>query len=251
MTDNLAASQDYYTQSAEWYDILSEQHWKARHASVSAALRAACPDARVVLDIGTGTGMALKLIADALPLADIHAIEPSASMRIGLMARILADAQLRSRVTVHPADIAQARLPAGIDVALACGCIGFFDPPTRRALWPRLAAALAPAGVVLVDVMPLDRPQSIPESQVADVQVGRHRYQIWLSGQPAGADPELIRWRTRFGQSDGATQLRSFAIEREWRAFGLDTVVDEAAAAGFTAERLTDSPVPAVLLRLA
>ncbi|MBB5736258.1 hypothetical protein FHT09_001998 [Xanthomonas arboricola] len=40
-------------------------------------------DADVVLDTGTGTGMALKLIADALLPADLRAVESSASMRMG------------------------------------------------------------------------------------------------------------------------------------------------------------------------
>jgi len=250
MSDHFTASQDHYTQSAEWYDILSEQHWSTRHASVRNALRMGCLSANRVLDIGAGTGQALTVIAELYPQAEIHAIEPSASMRIGLMARILADAQLRKQVTVHPVDIAQATLPTDIDVVLVCGCVGFFDEATRQALWPRLAKSLTPAGAVLVDVMPLDKPQSIPESQVASVQVGQHRYDIRLSGQPIENDSESIRWHMRFVQSDGTQPIRNFTIERNWRAFGLQKVLDEAGAAGFRAEPLTNSPVPAALLRL-
>lgn len=250
MSDTPAASQDAYTQSAEWYDILSAQHWRARNDSMLQTLRAARPDAQLVIDVGSGTGVALPLIAQAYPQADIHAIEPSASMRIGLMTRILADAHLRRQVTVHPHGIADATLPSGIDVALICGCVGFFDEATRKALWPRLAAALAPGGVVLVDVMPLDKPQPVPESRVASSDVGRHRYDIWLSGQPVEQEPELIRWHMRFEQHGGETQIRSVPIQRDWRAFGLDKIIDEAAGAGFASERLTNSPVPAALLHL-
>jgi len=246
----LATSQDPYTESAEWYDILSELHWRTRRSYVHDALHAACPDAKRVLDIGSGTGLALAIMAGLYPQAEIHAVEPSACMRIGLMTRILADAQLRKQVTVHPVDIAQATLPAEIDVALVCGCVGFFDDSTRRELWPRLAKALTPAGVVLVDVMPLDKPQTIPESQVASAEVGQHRYDIWLSGQPIENDSESIRWHMRFVQSDGTQPIRNFTIERNWRAFGLQKILDEAGAAGFRAEPLTNSPVPAALLRL-
>ena len=78
MSDTPAASQDAYTQSAEWYDILSAQHWRARNDSMLQTLRAARPDAQLVIDVGSGTGVALPLIAQAYPQADIHAIEPSA-----------------------------------------------------------------------------------------------------------------------------------------------------------------------------
>ncbi|SHI25608.1 methyltransferase [Pollutimonas bauzanensis] len=250
MSEPLTVSSDNYIQAAEMYDILSEQHWQSRQRSLRNALIAARPDAKLVLDVGSGTGMALKFITEALPGAHIHAIEPSASMRVGLMTRVLADAQLRRQVTVHPTDIAQAVLPADIDVALVCGCVGFFDDATRRALWPRLAAALAPAGVVLVDVMPLDATRHLPESRVASVDVGQHRFDIWLSGHPVDDGLELIRWRMRFEQLDGDTAVRSFSIERDWRAFSLDTLLAEAAEAGFQAQPLADSPVPAALLRL-
>lgn len=251
MSDDFAALQDHYALSAEWYDILSERHWKTRHASVLNALRTAFPDAKRVLDIGSGTGMALKTITEAFPQANIHAIEPSATMRVGLMTRVLANAKLRGQVTVHPTDVNQATLPENIDVALACGCVGFLDKTGWRELCFRLAAALSPAGVVLVDVMPLDKSRQIPESQVASTTVGEHCHNIWLSGQPVEGKPELIRWHMRFRQVDGdGRQIRDFSIERDWRVCGLQKVLEEAAEAGFKAEPLADSPVPAALMRL-
>lgn len=145
--------------------------------------------------------MELKIITEAFPEANIHAIEPSTSMRVGLMTRIL-------------------------------------------------AGALVPVGAVLVDLMPLDAPQPIPEAQVAGVPIGQHRYDIWLSGHPVHGDSELIRWHMRYDQLDGDTPIRSFETDHDWRTFSLDKVVDEAGKAGFKAERLADSPVPAALLRL-
>ncbi|WP_165491578.1 class I SAM-dependent methyltransferase [Stutzerimonas kirkiae] len=251
MSDNSREPHEYYGQSAEIYDILSEQHWASRRTSVLDAFRTASPETELVLDIGSGTGVALGIIREAFPQARIHAIEPSASMRIGLMTRILADPQLRQKVTVHPHDIATAPLPSGIDVAMVCGCVGFFDEPARLALWPRLAAALSPTGIVLLDTMPLDRPQQVPESLVASADIGDHRFDIWLRGEPVEDDAQLIRWHMRFDQSAGATRIRSFSVERDWRTLGLDTLLAETARAGFQARRLDDSPVPAALLRLA
>jgi len=250
MSNAVATHQDHYVQSAEWYDILAEQHWRGRYASVRHALHSACPQAKRVLDIGSGTGLVLTTLADMYPQAEIHAVEPAASMRIGLMARILADTHLRQHVTVHPVGIEQATLPADIDVVLLCGCVGFFDDATRRALWSRLAASLTVGGIVLVDVMPLDRPQSVPESQVANVEVGLHHYVIWLGGHPVENNPEMMRWHMRFEQHEEDRLIRHFAINRDWRAFGLQKIVDEAGEVGFKAEPLADSPVPATLLRL-
>ena len=249
MSEESSSHPDAYAQSAEMYDILSEQHWKSRRSSIVAALQTFGPEVRTVLDIGAGTGMALNILTEVFPHAHVHAIEPSASMRIGLMTRILANPRLRQQVTVHPSDITHARIPSGIDIALVCGCVGFFDVPERRALWPRLAEALAPGGAVLVDVMPMSEPQEVPEFRAASAEVGLHRHDIWLRGERVADAPEIMRWHTRFEQREGETLIRQFAIERDWRTFSLDSLLDEAAEAGFRAERLADSPVPAALLR--
>ncbi|HBQ1984121.1 class I SAM-dependent methyltransferase [Klebsiella pneumoniae] len=250
MSETFSHLLDAYTQSAEMYDILSEQHWQSRRASVLNGLQTTCPDAKTILDIGSGTGMALDVVMEAFPGAQVHAIEPSASMRIGLMTRILTDTRLRQQVTVHPCDIAQATLPAGIDIALVCGCVGFFEVPVRKELWSQLASLLTPNGAVLVDVMPISEPQQVSEFRAASVEVGEHRYDIWLSGQKVEDEPEIMRWHTRFEQHDGEVKIRSFSVERDWRTFSLDILIDEAAEAGFKALLLPDSPVPAALLRL-
>ncbi|AJK49667.1 hypothetical protein BGL_2c16000 [Burkholderia plantarii] len=237
---------DPYVQSAELYDLLSETHWQARRASLAATLEQV-RDAEVVLDIGTGTGPYLPMLAAALPVARIHAVEPSASMRVGLMTRIVADAELRRRVSVQPVGFDDARLPARIDFAMVCGCLGFMDEAARARLWRRLAASLAPDARVLADLMPLDRPQVVDEMRAVSTEVGAHRYDVWLSGAPAGDD--RVRWTTRYEQWDGEHLVRRFTVERDWHAFALTRLIDEAAVAGLQAQRLDASPVPAVLLR--
>jgi len=239
--------EDHYVQSAELYDLLSEPHWRARQASFGAVL-ARMGDARVVLDIGTGTGPYLAQLADALPLAHIHAVEPSASMRAGLMPRILADANLRQRVTVHPVGIDHASIPASIDFAMVCGCIGYLNEDERARLWLRLADRLASGGAVLADVMSVDRPQAFDERRVVSTVVGTHRYDVWLSGAPA--DANVIRWRMRFEQWDGDRPVRRFQVERNWHAFGLPQLTEEAARAGFRSQPIDASPVPAAMLYL-
>jgi SAM-dependent methyltransferase len=242
--------QDPYIQSAEIYDILAEPHWAARRPSFAEALRRMMPcGAGLVLDVGAGTGQCVQSIADTLPQARIHAVEPSVSMRVGLMTRVLADADLRRRVTVHPSTFEDALLPNNFDGALICGCIGYFDKPARARLWKRVAACLAPSGAVLVDVMPVQEPCEVPEARVASTRVGDHRYDVWLRGTPAGR-ADLMRWDMCFEQFEGEACVRRVSIQREWHAFGLAQLLREAAHAGFESETLADSPVPAALLRL-
>jgi precorrin-6B methylase 2 len=242
---------DHYIQSAEIYDILSEPHWAARRPSVAQALARMMPSgAGLVLDIGAGTGQCVKTIADTLPQARIHAIEPSGSMRIGLMTRVLADADLRRRVTVHPTAFEDALLPPNLDGVIICGCIGYFDKPARSRLWKRIAAGLAPSGTVLVDVMPVQEPCAVPHTRVASVPVGEHRYDIWLRGTPMGRS-DLMRWDMCFEQFEGEACVRRVSVQREWHAFSLAQLLREAAQAGFESEILADSPVPAALLQAA
>lgn len=238
---------DHFVQSAELYDLLSEPHWQARRASFGAVLDR-LGDARVVLDIGTGTGPYLAQLAAALPAAQIHAIEPSASMRVGLMSRILADASLRRQVTVHPVGIEHAALPDAVDFAMVCGCIGFLGQDERVRLWRRLAVCLSPDGAVLADVMPVDRPQVVEDWLAVSTTVGMYRYDVWLSGAPV--DEDVIRWTMRFEQWSGALLVRRFQVERNWCAFGLDRLMQEAAWAGFRAEPLEADSVPAAMFYL-
>lgn len=239
---------DHYIQSAEMYDMLSEPHWAARRSSVKAALAGLSDTRGIVLDVGAGTGRCVQVIAEAMPEARIHAVEPSASMRVGLMTRILLDPDLRRRVTVFSESFQQSLLTEKIAAAVICGCIGYFDADERAELWRKVAYQLEPGGFVLADVMSIDRPQHIAEMRIASVDVGEQRYDTWLQGRPGSDD--IIHWTMRFDVLHVDTVVRTFSIEREWRAFGLDQLIDEAAAAGFIAERLPDSPVPAAVFRL-
>jgi hypothetical protein len=240
---------DHYIQSAEIYDILSEAHWAARRPSVAQALARMMPSgAGLMLDVGAGTGLCVKTIADTLPQARIHAVEPSASMRVGLMTRVLADADLRRRVTVHPTAFEHALLPPRLDGAMICGCIGYFDKSARSRLWQRLATCLVSSGAVLVDVMPVQEPCVVPHTRIASVPVGEHRYDVWLRGTPMGR-ADLMRWDMCFEQFEGDACVRRVSVQREWHAFSLAQLLREAAQAGFQSETLADSPVPAALLR--
>ena len=237
---------DHYVQSAAVYDILSGPHWSARQASVRSAFQPVGDLAGVVLDVGAGSGTALRLIADTIPNCSILALEPSASMRIGLMTKVLLDDELRRRVTIEEQSIQNASLPDRLSAVLICGCIGYLDGNERGAMWKSLASRLDSRGLILADVMMLDRPHAVPETKVASVEVGRRTYEMWVSGEPGGSD--LMLWNMGCRILEGDEVIRSFNVVREWHTFGIRELLEEASAAGLMGEVLKDSPVPAAVL---
>ncbi|HTF66363.1 MAG TPA: hypothetical protein VK638_27135 [Edaphobacter sp.] len=239
---------DHYIQSAEVYDILSAPHWQARRESVRSALRAVQHLAGTILDVGAGTGTGLRIIADAVPNAMILALEPSASMRVGLMTKVLLDDELRRRVTVEACSIQEAMLPKELSAALVCGCIGYLDRGERLEMWQTLADRIVPEGLVLADVMMLDRPQAVTSTRVAGVDVGDLQYEMWVSGTPG--DDDIMLWDMGCRILRHEQVLRSFHVVREWHTFGIGQLMEEAATVGFRGEVIKDSPVPAVILKL-
>jgi SAM-dependent methyltransferase len=239
---------DHYVQSAEVYDILSAQHWQSREESVRSILKSLKTPSGIIADIGSGTGNGIRLIAETLPEAKIYAIEPSASMRVGLMTKILLDPDLCRRVTVSATSAEELKFPATISAALVCGCIGYLDKEDRFALWNKLAECLSLDGIILADVMQIDRPQTVPPIKAATTDVGDDRYEIWVSGAPGESD--LMLWDMRCDVLRKDEIIRSFHVSREWHTFGIEHLIDEAAQCGFCAELVTGSPVPAAILRI-
>ena len=96
-----------------------------------------------MLDVGASTGIAARTIAELVPAADIVAVEPSPSLRVGLFARLAGDPDLRSRVTVLPGGALDVELPERISGAVAMNMIGHLSSEERAELWQRLAERLA------------------------------------------------------------------------------------------------------------
>ena len=238
---------DPYALSAEFYDVLSEQQWRIRREPIATALRAAPVAAGPILDVGAGTGPCVRVIAEAVPTAAIVAVEPSPAMRAALLCRILQDPSLRERVTVLAGRLEEVTLPPRLSAAVICGTIGYFSPDARRALWRDLAQRLAPGGVVVVDVMMLDRPRPVPPTRVAATRVGDQDYEVWLAGEPASAT--LMHWTLTYRVRRGERLVRSFQAEHDWHTFGLDLVAEEAARAGFRFAPLAEALIPAGILR--
>ncbi|WP_427917317.1 class I SAM-dependent methyltransferase [Streptomyces sp. cg40] len=184
-------TQDAYAVSAEFYDLLQAERDEAR---VRALYRDDVARARVgVLDVGAGTGRVtlMSLLESRVP---VHAVEPARCMRTPLMTRLASlGAESTTRVTVHPYALDEAGLRGIADVAVCHNTVACLQPASRRALWPAVAEALVPAGVLLVQLPPARLPRHETTRALPTRTVGRHEY-----GGSIMTSPDVDRIRARF-----------------------------------------------------
>jgi len=237
--------QDAYAISAEFYDVLQAERDGARvHQLYSGDVG----NARLgVLDVGAGTGRVtlMSLMESRVP---VHAVEPARSMRSVLMTHLASmPACLRTRVTVHPHMLGEAALHGVADVAVCHNTIACLHPASRRALWPAIATALVPEGVLLVQLPPAHLPHHETTHDLPTQRVGQHEY-----GGRMVASADMNRIRTRFDywvRNEGGVLREHNETFWMWPA-SRTQVIGELAKSGFTPlpER-ADLAVLAVRLR--
>jgi SAM-dependent methyltransferase len=223
---------DFYSAAAEFYDLAGRRHTETA-AVLTEALNGVDSGCGPVLDLGAGTGRAVETIAAALPGARILAVEPAIAMRAVLTSRVVADEDLRTRVTVV-ADTAQdVALPDRLSAAVLLGMVGYLDRAERAELWRRLADRLPVGAPVIVEVIPLATPAVMAEMHFAHEVLGEHTYDGWISGEPAG--PDLMRWRTRWIVSRAEEPIRTVEHVDDWHTVGIDDLIKETGWTGHAA----------------
>ncbi|MFD5721734.1 methyltransferase [Streptomyces sp. NPDC127036] len=182
---------DSYAVTAEFYDVLQAEQDAVR---VRELYGEDVQRARVgVLDVGAGTGRValMGLMESQVP---VHAIEPNLSMRSSLMTRLATlPRNQRARITVHPRTLGEAALHGVADVAICHNTVACLDPASRRALWPALAEALVPEGVLVIQLPPSLVPPRRIKRVLPTQRVGQHEY-----GGHVVMSPAVNRIRTRF-----------------------------------------------------
>lgn len=173
---------DLYAVNAEYHDGVSAPMWSALREPLARALAPLQDITSPLVDLGTSAGT-LALAATA-PGAEILAVELSAQLRVGLMARVVDDLDRRRRVTVLPTHTDGARLaglPTRVGGLSALYMLGHLDPAGRGRLWAELAQRLVPDGLAAVVLQRPPQPQHGPE----------------LRGRTARWAPHLPRQRRR------------------------------------------------------
>lgn len=241
-----------YDSSAEFFDLVAAEHTATASATAVAAVLA---DADLshgpVVDVGAGTGLVTEAVARARPDAEILACEPATGMRAVLTSRVFSDPELRQRVTVTADTAPELDLPDSVSAVLLCGVLGHLDTAQRARLWNVVLERLAPEGIVVVELMGLERPVAIPEARTATARAGRNRYEWWFSGAPDEDDPSAMQLHTtwRVYRENEQTPLRQVHDSYRWIPFGLSLVAQESGLHAQPLDTRTGAPPLAVLTR--
>jgi SAM-dependent methyltransferase len=227
---------DPYAQSAEFIDMLISPHWDSLGPALAKAVEGTDTAAGPVLDIGAGSGCGTTVLARALPDAEILAVEPSPGIRSALLTKVVADDDLRARVTVLPEGILDAALPARLSAAVAMNVIGHFSPDERRTLWDLLAARLAPTGRLVLNLQPPTEPVAVPETRGGTAQVGRRRYEGWAAAEPTGE--ATLAWHMTYRTLQDEQLVDERKVSYHWHLLPEGRLREELADARLTVRPL-------------
>lgn len=209
----------YAAATAEFYELLATAHWQRTGAELVGLLDGVDPTAGPIVDIGAGTGIGLPYLLDAVPGAELLAIEPSRAMRTALHTRLLLDPRLDGRVTVDPRPLRDA-LPDRACAGVLSAVLGHLDEVDRYRLWRFAAERMPAAAPTIVEVLPPYRPITVEPVRYAAIPVGRFAYEGWQSGQPAGE--RLMRWTMTYRVLDGDTLVSEQTVVSTYRCWSPD-----------------------------
>ncbi|MFI6510433.1 class I SAM-dependent methyltransferase [Streptosporangium sp. NPDC050855] len=215
---------DPYEWSAEFVDAMMAPHWDVLGPVLTKALQQGRPGP--VVDLGAGGGLGTLVIAEALPDAEIIAIEPSLALRSVLTARVFERPGLRDRVTVLPDGLLQATLPSDLGTVVAMNVIGHLTPAERHGLWD----LLVPGGRAVLNLQPPAEPVAMPLTRFTDLRLGRLRYEGWGRAEPAG--PDSVTWHMSYRVYEGERLVREVETGYPWRVLQERTLREELAGHG-------------------
>ncbi len=131
----------------------------------------------VMVDIGAGSGLGSAILAEVTD-AEIIALEPNATMRAMMVARLDTIGVLE-RVTVLPESVPNGLdgLPERVDGVIAAHMLGHLTQEERTRLLEWIATSLAPGRSALLTVS-AEVPQQGHEPVVDERTVGRFVYRV-------------------------------------------------------------------------
>ena len=234
------ADDPYGVATAEFYELLATAHWERTGAELTEMLAGVDPAHGPIIDVGAGTGIGLPYLLEAVPGAEVLAIEPSRGMRTALHTRLRLDRRLAGRVTVDPRPLREA-LPDQACAIVLWAVLGHLDEIDRYRLWS-FAAGLLPVGAPLVvEVLPPYRPIEVEPVRYAAVPVGRFTYEGWQWGEPAG--DRAMRWTMSYRVIDGDDVIAEQTVQSVYHCWSPDDVRDEVERFGLTADTHGDAVI--------
>jgi Methyltransferase domain len=223
-----------YAVTAPFYDLLAAPWWDRLGPALASALAGTDPAAGPVVDLGAGTGLSTMSAADALPDAEVWAVEPSSAMRTILLSHLGLRRDLHERVTVVGADAQTMAWPTRVAAVVAANMIGHLPPDDRRRLWATLADRLAPGAPAVVGLQPPARPEHLPLTRGAAVRVGRDTYEGWSTAEPSG--PDSVRWTMTYRICRDGDIRHETITNFDWWTVSADDIAEETAVAGLSCE---------------
>lgn len=223
---------DFYADNAEWYAALVSSWQEETNAALRALLGSL--DGGDAIDLGSGVGLCLPLLR-SLGAERLFAVEPSRSMRAGLMTTIARDSDLMKRTTVIPASLPQALdlLSERWSVVVMLNAIGHLDDDSRVRLWKALGNRLAPGARFVVSMQPPETVTTIPWTDFGIVQVGQH--QLRTRGRAKPLNHSRVEWTMEWTLQDAAGDiLETRSATHPWRALSRGDLAAEAAACDLT-----------------
>jgi len=235
------AADPYGEATAEFYDLLATGHWEEFGLQLIDLLADVDPTAGPIIDLGSGTGVGLAAIALAAPDARLHAVEPSKAMRTALHTRLMMDANLRSITTVEPRPWSSAQLPPQASAIVASALLGHLDGAERTRLWRYVAEQMPMGAPAVIEILPPDRPLTVPLTRYRSLEVGEYTYEGWQSGEPA--DDRHMRWTLTYSVKRGDEPIAGYTVTCRWQCFGVDDIRAEIAPHGLTLTQHGDAVV--------
>lgn len=228
-----ADTRDSYEAVAGMYDLFAAAQGDAAPPRVSAFADLARPGMRV-LDVGAGTGRFALAVAERG--ADVHCVEPSATMRSALLVKLAQRPALWPRVTVSAGQAPGLGVDGPFDYAYLAGSLQFLDAAGRYATFTELAAHLRGGAILALDMVGGSPDLPVPDENdtvVAEAAIGRNRYLMTAAVVAASAQGVRIRY-TYIVEEGGRRTVRT--IERPRFFHDFNHVRADLNAAGFTVD---------------
>lgn len=151
--------------------------------------RIALPEPRTVVDLGCGAGNVTRLLAERWPGAAIAGVDSSEEM----LAKARAAKADLSQVSFHSADIGSWSPSSQVDLVYSNAALHWL--PDHATLFPRIARAVAPRGVLAVQ-MPRNfaEPSHTSVVEVAQSARWRERLSGLVREAPVAAPSEYLHW---------------------------------------------------------